>query len=166
MILIFAMFLIWISSKKHYQKSTQNYQDSQYKERLGYIKLPLLRRKTPTRQTDQYYFIIILLISNDIEKNPGPETKDINCSSCHQKTSSSNRLQCNSCDKIFHKTCIITENTNQTESIQWICTEKNCPPNYHKKLNQRSISSDNRFSVLQNISMNSTTENGKNSTTQ
>ena len=166
MIFIFAMFIIWISSKKHYQKSTQNYQDSQDKERLGYIKLPLLRRKTPTRQTAQYYFIIILLISNDIEKNPGPETKDINCSSCHQKTSSSNRLQCNSCDKIFHKTCIITENTNQTESIQWIGTEKNCPPNYHKKLNQRSISSDNRFSVLQNISMNSTTENGKNSTTR
>ena len=158
MIFILAMFLLWISSKKHYQKSIQNYQDSQDKEKFGYIKLPL-KRKTPTRQTAQYYFIIMLLISNDIEQNPGPKTKEINCSSCHHKTTSTNRLQCNSCNKTYHKNCIVTESTNQTDSIQWICTEKNCPPNYHKKLNHRSISSENRFSILQNTSVNSNTEN-------
>ena len=130
-ILILATILLWISSKNH-QKSVEYNQNYQNKHTIGYIKLPIFKRKSPIKQTAKYYFMILLLISNDIETNPGPTTKEINCSSCRQQTTSTNKLQCNTCSKIFHKTCVIKESTTKSESIQWICTEKNCPPNYHK----------------------------------
>ena len=108
---------------------------------LGYCFTPPVHQ-----QTEKYLSSLLLTLSNDVETNPGP--KETDCSNCHQKTNSTNKLQCNTCSKIFHKNCVMNKNVTIGSKIQWICTEKNCPPNFHIKDPQKSISSTNRFTIL------------------
>ena len=83
-------------------------------------------------KTKQYISLLLLTLSNDIETNPGP--KETNCSNCKQKTDSTNKLQCNHCNKIFHKNCVITKNVSPGSKVQWILYRKKLPSKLSYKI--------------------------------
>ena len=144
-IVLITMFLIWIYSANNQQNSHQNSQT--VKNQLGYVKFSLIKRKTPIKSTSSYLFFILLLISNDIEQNPGPTL--INCNICHLPVKTKPKLECNTCGKNYHKICVITKNITSTTTIQWICPEQNCAPNLVKPQKGAALSK-NRFTVLSN----------------
>ena len=115
----------------------------------GYVSNSLAGTKENPNVTYDYLVYILILLSNDVEANPGPHT-NINCANCQMKTTLKNKIECNTCSKIFHKKCVITEDLTAGSKIQWICPEKNCPPNFHINSSQNFISSMNRFTILMN----------------
>ena len=162
-ILLITMLLIWIYSLNIRQNS--NIKNATTKislqNKLGYVKLSILKRKTPVKSTAKYLFIIILLVSNDVEPNPGPPTTD-KCNICQLSTQTTSKLKCNTCDKTYHKKCVNTQNIISTASILWICTEPNCAPNHLAKLQTEATLSTNRFTALLNVPIiNSEPDNGK-----
>ena len=96
--------------------------------------------------------LLLLILSNDINPNPGPKYRidpaSKKCSICLCEIQSSlEYLKCSTCSKHYHITCkIMTENTNQTYT--WICSSINCSPNHQKNKIHQNIITNNRWKVL------------------
>ena len=151
----------------------------------------------------KYLFLLLIILSNDVQLNPGPETQNLGspikqstsnlclgnvkkkkfklannasspdippknrpernrpvkniCSTCNNKTHTTNRLTCSTCKKQFHKACIFNQNLKPNSQIQWICTERNCAPNWYKS-SQKALQTENRFSVLKHNELNDNQE--------
>ena len=127
------------------------------------------KRSTVFKSYKNHCVILLLLIlSNDINPNPGPKNRidpaSKKCSTCLCEIQSSlEYLKCSTCSKHYHITCkILTENTNQTYT--WICSSINCSPNHQKNKIHQNIITNNRWKVLNSEShCENTSQNDANS---
>ena len=131
-----------------------------------------IKKPTDSKKYKNHCVIVLLLIlSNDINPNPGPknlsDSTNRKCSTClNDIKSSSEYLECSSCNKHYHITCkTVTENTNdRNEVYTWICSSINCSPNHQKKKMHQNFITKNRWQILNNeYKKNETTSNSENS---
>ena len=70
------------------------------------------------------YFLILLLLSGNVELNPGPRTPKFPCGVCHKAcTWKQQAVACDECDVWYHKDCL-TMNTkiyNNLNNVSWYC---------------------------------------------
>ena len=131
-----------------------------------------IKKPTDSKKYKNHCVIVLLLIlSNDINPNPGPknlsDSTNRKCSTClNDIKSSSEYLECSSCNKHYHITCkTVTENTNdRNEVYTWICSSINCSPNHQKRKMHQNFITKNRWQILNNeYKKNETTSNSENS---
>ena len=111
-----------------------------------------IKKPTDSKKYKNHCVIVLLLmLSNDINPNPGPknlsDSTNRKCSTClNDIKSSSEYLECSSCNKHYHITCkTVTENTNdRNEVYAWICSSINCSPNHQKKKMHQNFITKNR----------------------
>ena len=97
-----------------------------------------------------------LLLSGDVELNPGPTEKSIYpCPFCELNVEYGMKaLQCDECDMWYHKTCV-SICTNDYEMLEnnsktYLCCR--CDhPNYISNISSREIHTENRFEPLTNL---------------
>ena len=111
--------------------------------------------KKPTVNKNNYVILLLLILSNDINPNPGPKNQtaaaNMKCSTCFDDIKScSDYLECSTCSKQYHITCkLVTENTNdRNEAYTWICSSINCSPNHQRKKMHQNFITKNRWKIL------------------
>ena len=100
------------------------------------------------------WLIALLLLSGDIELNPGPRTWKYPCGVCSKPCKSNQpAIQCDTCNSWIHKKCVSINPTIWTSlansSVSWECI--NCGlPNFSSSFFNSSLdhSSPNKFNVL------------------
>ena len=104
--------------------------------------------------------IFMLLLSGDVETNPGPMDNSIYlCPFCELKVDYGMRaLQCDDCEMWYHRTCIsmCTEDyiSLENNSKTYLCCR--CDhPNYILNTSSREIPTHNSFESLTNLPQNS-----------
>ena len=74
--------------------------------------------------------LLLLILSNDVNPNPGPKAKVVrkpsSCKTCSMEIKSNEiPLKCQSCSCFYHHNC-----AKVRDNCVWICTSKSCKPNY------------------------------------
>ena len=127
--------------------------------------LPKLNNKSrglaPLKTTNNTgkFFILAILLSNDVCQNPGPTTYP--CGFCdnpvtwdHQRA-----ICCDSCDIWYHSHCLECTNINishlQNTNVSWICCKCNTPNINSFSFHSYDLESYNQFSVLSTSRNNS-----------
>ena len=109
--------------------------------------------------------IFTLLLSGDVELNPGPIGNSIYpCPFCEINVEYGMKaLQCDNCEMWYHKTCvsICTENYENLEnnSKTYLCCRCN-HPNYISDISSRSIPTENSFEPLMNATNSDSLDGG------
>ena len=120
------------------------------------FKPPLL--SLPSGNPPGGWLIALLLLSGDIESNPGPRSIEDPCGICHKScTENQLAIQCDSCDAWIHKKCSKINRKIwpilKRTSLTWECI--NCGiPNFSDSFFDDLISrpfTKNKFSVLSNL---------------
>ena len=107
------------------------------------------------KQKNPHISLLLLILSNDIHPNPGPKPPPqfniIKCNTCKEDiTDKYESLQCNTCENYYHVRCqkLSTQPITRNESFEWICSQKNCLPNYQKTYFHMHLISTNRYNHL------------------
>ena len=120
------------------------------------------KMKLNKTSSHNYYIFLLILLSGDIEVNPGPDNI---CNVCKQTSSSSKLIQCENCLNFYHLSCKNNNNLNQlskTKDFSWVCPNRNCKLNYEtQKIDPFTTATINKFSNLESITMNKNTKNRK-----
>ncbi|CAC5418759.1 unnamed protein product [Mytilus coruscus] len=114
-----------------------------------------------------YISMILILISNDVNMNPGPECSNTSgtvypCGTCDQPVTWQERgIVCDTCNQWYHVSCQSMQTKSYLEhvndsAIAWDCIMCNCP-NFSTFCYSLVFSTSNQFSILSNISINSPT---------
>ncbi|CAC5364657.1 unnamed protein product [Mytilus coruscus] len=114
-----------------------------------------------------YLSMILILISNDVNLNPGPECSNTSgtvypCGTCDQPVTWQERgIVCDTCIQWYHISCQAMQIKSYLEhvndsAIAWDCIMCNCP-NYSTFCYSLVFSTSNQFSILSNISISSPT---------
>ncbi|CAC5417073.1 unnamed protein product [Mytilus coruscus] len=114
-----------------------------------------------------YLSMILILISNDVNLNPGPECSNTSgtlypCGTCDQPVTWQERgIVCDTCNQWYHISCQAMQTKSYLEhvndsAIAWDCIMCNCP-NYSTFCYSLVFSTSNQFSILSNISISSPT---------
>ena len=101
------------------------------------------------------HLMLILLLSGQIESNPGPQPPSYPCKVCQDEVSDNdNAIMCNECNFWCHISCVglpeeaynhLVSNSN---SFTWVCYICGCP-NFHSSLfDNASLELSNSFSLL------------------
>ena len=103
--------------------------------------------------------ILLLILSNDINLNPGPEGEEP-CSMCSQPTNEENSMKCETCSRPCHLSCSekqsnVNPNDVANVSFEWICPNLQCRPNHQVRNNQQEHISPNRYTSLSNSNVQS-----------
>ena len=109
--------------------------------------IKLILKHKISYEPSKYLTTLLLIKSNDVESNPGPNHRE-KCKNCSKNIISINSLKCNNCNKTYHKDCTFIQSSAKDGSFQWICTEPNCNPNYDKGFSNHQFTSTNKFSPL------------------
>ena len=110
--------------------------------------------------------ILLILLSNDINKNPGPMPENSKleleeyCNMCNQPIKKEEALKCDTCRKWCHYNCAGNQNTREhNSSFEWICQNPYCSPNHEEHSNhgaeQTKLVSPNRYTLLEGTANNS-----------
>ena len=162
---IFEIFTIFIILLCHLQEKQEedNKEDSNFIHlRLHFQTAPLhvmkiecyktVKKKSKSQIDRKNYCIIylLLLMSGDVEKNPGPTTKE--CNLCN-KSNSSRMINCENCKTNYHITCknsyIKTKQLKVIKEFTWVCPNQNCKPNYETlNVNEQDSTNTNRYEEL------------------
>ena len=111
--------------------------------------------------------ILLLILSNDISPNPGPrmkENRSQNCQCCNQKLNKHETeiQKCQSCPFNYHLKCI-----DVSQNYAWICSSKQCPPNYLSNENTIIVKvNSNPFHLPEGINLSQNANLQAYSTTQ
>ena len=106
------------------------------------------------------WLAIILLLSGDIELNPGPPTLRHNnknleiCETCNKRCTNKNAIKCDNCQHLIHKNCIGMMNNQvvkgmQNNSVSWICADCGAPNHSTTFFNNSLLGTSNKFSLLE-----------------
>ena len=98
--------------------------------------------------------LLLIILSNDINLNPGPKTKSITktnmCTICDRKIKPDEpNVKCQTCLHLYHLNC-----TNINENCVWVCSSKNCKPNYTNMNEISMVINQNPFSLQGNDELN------------
>ena len=102
-------------------------------------------------QKSLYISLLLILLSNDINPNPGPKYESVKCHICKKDILNEyQHLKCESCKKHYHINCqeIKISKNLQANHIEWICKTKNCTPNYQKTYFSTKLYNGNRYFPL------------------
>ena len=169
-LLIFCLSKISVSKENQESQINTTFKglQSQQSTKLQYQQLVALhtaitiqRSKHLMKQPEKMQTILLLiliLLSNDVNINPGPKSTTIQeCSICNKPAGNENTLQCNTCNLLYHISCSGTEKqelemVHQNSSFQWICPSATCSPNLKQGNNQTSnLISPNKYNILANV---------------
>ena len=109
------------------------------------------RKTLKCNQKSLYISMLLILLSNDIQLNPGPVYGAIKCHTCKKEVQNEyQHLQCESCRKHYHIHCQMMKSSNDYKAnhFEWICKSKNCLPNYQKTYFTTEINNENRYTPL------------------
>ena len=92
--------------------------------------------------------ILLILLSNDVQPNPGPIPAVSLCELCgYELTEPENYLQCHECNRKYHFNC--TDTTHSINgSFEWICPTQNCKPNHEERHHILNLNAENSFNSL------------------
>ena len=98
--------------------------------------------------------LLLLILSNDVNPNPGPKAKGLKkqsiCKTCSSEImSNETSLKCQSCLCFYHHNC-----ANVGENCVWICASKSCKPNYCRTDEISITTNKNPFSLQENTYFN------------
>ncbi len=123
----------------------------------------LKQNPTSTRSKNKLtsHLLLLLLLSGDIELNPGPDSI-YPCAYCELKVDYGMKaIQCDHCSMWYHKTCITmcTEDYENLEnnSLSFLCYRCN-HPNYVTNSFSQEISTENWYDPLANVPNDITSE--------
>ena len=136
--MILVLFLLKIN--KHEQLSENTLSNG----KLGLVSVNIffIQNKNLIKKPHSTYHLMLILLSNDIQLNPGPKFVK-NCSMCNNMDNSE-IVQCQTCKKTYHLTCIISSDINS--SFEWICPSRLCTPNHQSlPILRNLITSPNRY---------------------
>ncbi|XP_069134336.1 uncharacterized protein [Argopecten irradians] len=71
--------------------------------------------------TIQFLFILYILLSNDVNLNPGPPDNNTGCGLCSMEVHSSETVTCIGCPTIVHSTCVNTTDQTTPVGLEWLC---------------------------------------------
>ena len=123
----------------------KNYKNAFY---LTHLKAQKLKKSD---RSNRQICLLLILLSNDIQPNPGPKPTNQNlnypenviCSLCGYCINSNNLIKCNQCQNNYHLNCSNTPNING--SFEWVCPTNSCSNNYEVVELNIHINSPNRF---------------------
>ena len=137
--LILVLFLIRL---KMHDKSEDETTLSNKNLGVVSVKIFLVKHRNHFKKPHSTYYLMLLLLSNDIELNPGPKSLK-KCSVCNNNENTE-MIECQTCKRIFHLTCIINSDINC--SFEWICPSRRCKPNHQSlPILRNIITSPNRY---------------------
>ena len=117
-----------------------------------------LLSKRPTHRTHSHSVLLfsLLLLSGDLELNPGPVFK-FPCGDCSRPCKSNQAaIQCDSCDTWYHKKCLSMNSqifkTLSNSSATWICCQCGLPNFSQDLFNSNPLQCQNSFNPLQSLS--------------
>ena len=112
---------------------------------------PLVSKRKIAIHNNPLLCIIILILSNDINPNPGPMQNINNCHTCKEEIiHDSQYLKCETCSKQYHVTCqeINSKPVPKHNYFEWICSTKKCLPNHQKLFLLSNLQMENRYNNL------------------
>ena len=143
---------------KKFKESSASVEPPQTRN-LSYFSIQFMTKKSIFKANTKTNVIFLLIIlSNDVNPNPGPKKVQdvspiIKCFTCKLQIEDENEsLKCSTCYKFFHISCQTIQKLNRKKdhgSFEWVCPTKKCPPNYQQINIHHNISSQNRYSPLQ-----------------
>ena len=92
--------------------------------------------------------ILLILLSNDVQPNPGPSPVPSICELCgYEIEEPENYLQCQECHRKYHFNC--TDTTHSINgSFEWICPTQTCTPNHEERYHVSNLNANNSFDAL------------------
>ena len=108
-------------------------------------------------QSERAIILLLLILSNDIHRNPGPNPVNPKyCTQCEEEASEEDSLECETCRNPCHIKCADVENDIylHNSSFQWICPNLSCKPNHREGNHLGSLNTSNRFEELHNDTEN------------
>ena len=148
-LLLYLLGLIILITKINGKSSSPDMEENTVEkmQQLESIHSLLLLKKLTTKnikfnqnQIQNAVIILLLLLSNDVHPNPGPNPQDL-------KKYVGTSLKCCTCNKWT----VISENKVKNIKdcgFEWICTSLACKPNHHSFSHHTLITSPNRYSIL------------------
>ena len=144
LILVFLLSKINANGEENALKESKS---SEQNISLISIKMFLNSRNNLSKQPHRFYHIMMLILSNDIQLNPGPTSVKI-CGICNNSLKNQ-LIKCQTCNQLYHFTCIAPDNINT--SFEWVCPSSMCLPNHQSlPILNNIIVSPNRFRRNQN----------------
>ena len=112
-----------------------------------------LTRKSNFSKNPKNIILLLIILSNDVNPNPGPpksnkqETKCYTCNS--PMNNKSQYLKCTTCKHHYHLTCQkLTKSKQKADYFEWICPTRKCPPNHENALKYNHFMVQNRYTSL------------------
>ena len=111
-----------------------------------------LQQKNKRNKLHSSYHILLIILSNDVQLNPGPNELFV-CRLCNDKLAADIELvKCQTCNQLYHLKCLMPKDINT--SFEWICISRQCKPNHQSPpVLANVISSPNRYSTNQNVNL-------------
>ena len=71
-----------------------------------------------------YLLVMLLLLSGDVEVNPGPETDSVSiCQRCTKQNNRKHKIQCKKCETWWHLSCVHLTRLQASSLTQWWCPD-------------------------------------------
>ena len=148
------LFNIYITKNSNNYNFLTAIVENQPMRKLSNNSIYTSNRKSKFNQPYKNHNIVLLLLilSNDIDPNPGPvsTTTTEKCSICKSQIDNEiEHLQCSTCKKYYHLNCQqILPSKLKTGTYEWICSSKQCPPIHQNVFKKQNITTKNKYSVL------------------
>ncbi|CAC5422988.1 unnamed protein product [Mytilus coruscus] len=107
-----------------------------------------------------YLSLMLIITSNDIDLNPGPETTIFPCGTCDEPVTWAEKgIMCDTCNQWYHVSCQSMSSRTynilaEDSAIAWDCLICDCP-NYSSVCFDLVLSTSNSFSILSDTSLKS-----------
>lgn len=167
LLILFWNFMLYITSKEK-----QDIQTTKSVTILKHIHSRALylnckkkaRLNAKTENTHIKLILLLLILSNDVNPNPGPKSPKLhphsvktntknceNCIMCNQELKNiEGVLQCQTCHKWCHLKCVAAnkDELHNLRNFEWICPNKSCRPNHEETMHQmQKYTSPNRYGL-------------------
>ena len=149
---ILLLFLAsFVKIAQHSTVSSRNYSSA-----LLFLRsLRKAYKSSPTQTSHQYPFrtFILLLLSGDIQSNPGPRTPKYPCGVCSKAVKwdpKSPSVCCDSCNVWYHQKCMAMPDSvfSSLKNISWECCQCGLPNFSTSLFNTTIMDSTNSFEAL------------------
>ena len=106
------------------------------------------RCKTNLRGRAALVIALLIILSGDVELNPGPKNLKYPCSVCNNEVKKNQEaLKCTECKKWSHRTCANISKEEyrklQSKKFVWICPTPSCSPSYENETSHIKTSANN-----------------------
>ena len=159
--IFFILAILFMLLKFAHRSPTESVQNAQFSickwsilKNISQNHLFVLKeRRKMVKHNNPSLCILLLILSNDINPNPGPKQSINKCHTCKEEISQDSQyLKCDTCHKRYHITCqeINAKPVTKNNYFEWICSTKKCLPNHQNLLvyTQSNVLMQNRYSYL------------------